>query len=210
MLNSAAMFALPATSGSLESRIFAVTKKTALLRDQIEQVFSTITGLEILELGCGTGLMGPNLIESGAIYTGLDVSTVALEQARQHAPQASFVEGNLVDFRLDHRFDLVFLGDVLLHIVDDRNWELAMANVAKHVKGTGLALIKEEAGEVRSNPAPHVVLRNRREYSTMCSQLGFRFEASSSPGFFSFSTRISTFSAPRRGRLDALSLQESE
>lgn len=169
---------------SVEENIRGYGKKIGHLRDQIEEQFQRVAGLEILELGCGTGLMAPSLIESGAIYTGLDVSPVAREQARQLAPEGCFVEGNLVDFRMDHCFDLVFLTDVLLHVVDDQNWTLALANIFRHVKYTGLALIKEDIGEERLNPAPHVVLRNRIEYSTMCRDFGFRFDTTISPGFF--------------------------
>lgn len=74
--------------------------------------------LEILDVGCGTGLNAKEIASNGHIVTGVDVSSVAIEKFRQ----AGF-DGKQCDISYgipfhDHSFDLVFASDVIEHLVD--------------------------------------------------------------------------------------------
>jgi len=76
-------------------------------------------GMEVLELGCGTGLFTREFARSGARLTALDISPDLLELARREVPAANvnFVGGNAyaMDFPPE-RFDCVVGSSVLHHL----------------------------------------------------------------------------------------------
>ncbi|HEY9667172.1 MAG TPA: class I SAM-dependent methyltransferase [Coleofasciculaceae cyanobacterium] len=72
---------------------------------------------EVLELGCGTGLLARQLLEFGNTVTGLDISEVAISQLPKQIrgivstlPKIPFSE---------HTFDVVVGTEILEHIDDD-------------------------------------------------------------------------------------------
>ena len=58
----------------------------------IEQSFAPISGRDILDIGCGTGVLARSLAKLGAVVTGIDPSSEALVRARETAPAATFHE----------------------------------------------------------------------------------------------------------------------
>jgi ubiquinone/menaquinone biosynthesis C-methylase UbiE len=77
----------------------------------------------VLEVGCGCGYLALELARLGRIVTGIDVSSVAIDQARKHAtrlPQGSMVDfevGNATDLAFpDHAFSMVYSVEVLEHL----------------------------------------------------------------------------------------------
>ena len=77
--------------------------------------------LEVLDLGCGGGLMSEAYARRGARVTGVDPSTVSLKVARAHARESSLSirykqgRGEALPFP-DASFDLVSCCDVLEHV----------------------------------------------------------------------------------------------
>jgi SAM-dependent methyltransferase len=59
----------------------------------------------VLEPGCGSGRMLTALGERGLGVTGIDRSKAMVDYAREHAPAAEVVLGDMTDFELDRRFD---------------------------------------------------------------------------------------------------------
>jgi 2-polyprenyl-3-methyl-5-hydroxy-6-metoxy-1,4-benzoquinol methylase len=73
---------------------------------------------DVLELGCGTGILARQLLEFGNTVTGLDISEVAIAQLPQ---EIQGVVATLPSIPLpDRRFDVVVGTEVLEHIDDDR------------------------------------------------------------------------------------------
>ena len=75
----------------------------------------------MLDLGCGTGLLGAALAQAGATITGIDLSAemMALAAARGH--YAQLVKGDLVEHMRAAgaaTFDAVLAADVLVYIGD--------------------------------------------------------------------------------------------
>ena len=68
----------------------------------------------VLELGCGTGKLLVPLAQRGLDVTGLDLSPTMLERARVLALHAGIevplIHGDMRNFELGRRFDLVFVG----------------------------------------------------------------------------------------------------
>lgn len=72
-------------------------------------------GIDVLELGCGTGRITLDLAGRVRSITGVDMSTEMLERAREKCAGSGFadritlVEGNIADIDLGRAFDLVIL-----------------------------------------------------------------------------------------------------
>jgi len=80
--------------------------------DLIEEL-SARAGVEnptLFDLGCGTGALVKALALRGYTAEGLDLSPQMIEIARRNAdgiPNASFLVGNMVEFRVDQQYDIV-------------------------------------------------------------------------------------------------------
>lgn len=72
----------------------------------------------ILDVGCGNGVIPKLLKENGLQfdYIGTDISEAALEQARQHLSEGTFVRAGMEQPpELDGTFDIVIFSEVLLY-----------------------------------------------------------------------------------------------
>jgi predicted TPR repeat methyltransferase len=77
-------------------------------------------GLDILDLGCGTGLAGEHLVSLKGKMTGVDLSPKMLEKAKQRGIYDELIQGELIQF-LDAQkatFDVVVCADVFIYIGD--------------------------------------------------------------------------------------------
>jgi len=75
----------------------------------------------VLDLGCGDGTSAALLTEAGHEVHGLDLSSAAIELARQRAPSASFEVGSFLDAPLPAECDAVLAaGEVLGYAIDSR------------------------------------------------------------------------------------------
>lgn len=81
-----------------------------------EQHFS-----HVLDLGCGTGLMGSLLYHQAQMMTGVDVSTKMLEIAKQKKYYEHLIHNDIIDF-LQHSkprtYDLIVATDVFVYFGD--------------------------------------------------------------------------------------------
>ncbi len=54
-------------------------------------------GADVLELGCGTGVLTTNRLATRFAITGVDISERSITQARRNVPEATFVHANMTD-----------------------------------------------------------------------------------------------------------------
>lgn len=77
---------------------------------------------KILDFGCGTGWLSAILGRFGPT-TGIDLSLLAIEKARQKYPDVQFIASDFVDLEMrDEKFDIVVSQEVIEHVADQAGY----------------------------------------------------------------------------------------
>jgi SAM-dependent methyltransferase len=93
----------------------------------------------LLELGCGTGTILAGLHRFSR--TGIDRSPEMLAIAREKVPEARLIEGDIADFHLAERFDVVIcVFDTLNHLPTFELWQALFACVKEHLAEGGVLI----------------------------------------------------------------------
>jgi predicted TPR repeat methyltransferase len=114
-----------------------------LLADAIKRYASSNT-LDILDMGCGTGLMGEHIRPLRRTLTGVDLSANMLEKARQRQIYDQLFCCDLIEFlrSQDRIFDLAVAADVLVYLGD---LSLVFQGVGRALRAGGLFCFSVEA-----------------------------------------------------------------
>ena len=105
--------------------------------------FSSWTGKEVLEVGCGIATDGVRFARAGARYAGIDASADALELARRRFAleglDAALVRASATELPFpDDSFDLVYSHGVLHHLEET---EVAVRELHRVLRPGGTALV---------------------------------------------------------------------
>ena len=93
-----------------------------------------LTGLRIIDIGCGGGLLAEPMARLGATVTGIDVTEAAIIAATAHAKQANMD----IDYRCctaedlastGVTFDVIYASEVIEHVADRGLFIKAIANM---------------------------------------------------------------------------------
>jgi SAM-dependent methyltransferase len=132
----------------------------------------------VLDLGCGIGMLAAAFLREGLHYTGVDISPTAVEIATGRHPQARFAVGNIADLPFAEPFDIVIERTVFIHLVEDAYWQSTLAQVKRSLSPGGVfILIDQLPRDVAIAPASaaHVKFRGYAEYEAAFARLGLRF-----------------------------------
>lgn len=90
-----------------------------LLVEQLAR-FSRLRDMDVLDLGCGTGLLGPLLRPLARTLTGVDLSANMLQKAAERRLYDDLVQSELTQFLAtrDECFDLAIAADVFVYLGD--------------------------------------------------------------------------------------------
>ncbi len=104
-------------------------------------------GEPVLEIACGSGRLTIPLAEKGFDIKGLDISDKMLELADEKAQsrnvELDLVKGDMTDFDLNEKFNLIFIpAQSLSHLYDVSAVEKCFACVKKHLNDDGRFLIE--------------------------------------------------------------------
>lgn len=99
---------------------------------------SGLAGKEVLDVGCGGGILSDAMARKGARVTGIDLSTKALKVAQLHAleagtPEVQYREVSAEDLALESpaRYDVVTCMEMLEHVPDPSSIVDACARLVK-------------------------------------------------------------------------------
>jgi len=125
------------------ARVRYITSHAARLLHQPQS--SPLQGLDILDIGCGGGLLAEPLARLGAKVTGIDASEGAIAAARDHAERAGLTitydhitAEDLADRGLS--FDIIIASEVVEHVSDRRGFLATMARFG-HADAPSMAVL---------------------------------------------------------------------
>ena len=101
-------------------------------------LFLETGGKTVLELACGTGRLAHIFLREGAQYTGLDIESDFVRDAKRKLSEfkdlVSIIKGDMRSFRLGKKFDLIFIGfNSFLHLLTDKDAENFFRCVKNHM-----------------------------------------------------------------------------
>jgi SAM-dependent methyltransferase len=99
-----------------------------------------VSGLDVLDAGCGTGYLSNQLHDRGAVVTGVDLSERMIAIARAQYPGIEFRVDSCAELRTlpDSCFDLVLSNYVLMDVPDLEN---AVASLHRVLRTNGRAVL---------------------------------------------------------------------
>lgn len=135
-INSAIAFA------GQEHDFFIRVKRDHLMR-MARLKCGELSGLEVLDLGCGVGTYHAGLQNVFRELHGIDVSPQSIERARTESPFVHYkaYEGGVLPYPAN-RFDLIF-AICVMHHVPPANWVEFTNEILRTLRPGGLALIFE-------------------------------------------------------------------
>lgn len=103
------------------------------------QVLGDVSGLSVLDVGCGEGRFCRMLASRGAIMTGLDPTTALIESASSRQPEGRYVQGSAENLPFEGgSFDIVVSYVTLCDIAD---YKAAITEMARVLKPGGRLIV---------------------------------------------------------------------
>ena len=100
------------------------------------------SGKLLLDVGCGTGAHIARLVDEFDC-TGIDDNEEMIKIARMKVPVASFLRGNMLEFELDRRFDVVIsMFGTIGYATSLGDLQRVMDNIASHLEEGGVAVLE--------------------------------------------------------------------
>jgi SAM-dependent methyltransferase len=137
--------------------------------------FTSASRYDVLDMGCGFGHLA-GLYDAEfpqASYTGVDISSRAIDHARATRPRHEFFAGDVVSWsHPDHRrFDVVQSINVLQLLVDDAEFVAAFKNLVRHLAADGVIVVPLAFSDQPSlNPLHRI--RTRESFDRLLRELG--------------------------------------
>jgi len=143
---------------SVERRHFWFAARNDIILSTIRGVIGTVSGLRVLDIGCGTGFVTGALERAGMDAWGIDMHHAALMHARPRVRGPLFANrASTLPFFQD--FDLASLFDVIEHLDDDVG---ALQQAATVLKPRGCVVVTVPAGQHLWTKYDEVIGHKRR------------------------------------------------
>ena len=101
-----------------------------------------IKNLDVLDLGCGGGLVSESLARLNANVTGVDFVKNNIEVAKKHALKKklkiNYIQDDIEKLKLSKKFDLIIMFEILEHLND---WSSFLVKIKKNLNKNGIIII---------------------------------------------------------------------
>ncbi|QOP41398.1 methyltransferase domain-containing protein [Sulfurimonas marina] len=132
---------------------------------------------KVLDLGCGTGLLGKNIVDLFPNLVGVDISTNMIEETRKKEIYTTLYINDIHDFLFKNvkKFDLIIAADVFIYIGDLQG---VFSSVKKSLSNNGYFIFTIELSS-ETNTSNHQLAKSGRFSHTMeyveslCKENGF-------------------------------------
>ena len=119
-------------------RINYIKNNIKLVHNKVTKYNKILKGLEILDLGCGGGLVCEPLARLGANVTGIDFVKNNIKTAKLHAKNSklkiNYINQDLFSIKLSKKFDIILMLEIIEHLND---WEDGVNKILKNLKPKG-------------------------------------------------------------------------
>jgi SAM-dependent methyltransferase len=134
----------------------------------------------VLDLGCGSGSTG-NELDAATYqhYTGVDISEVAIEKARQRTDangrgdKSRYVQSDIFSYVPDQTFDVILFRDSIYYIPRGRITSM-LDRYSKHLRDTGVFIVRIAS---RSDKYQPIVDRIERHFDVVEERVSDQPEA---------------------------------
>lgn len=134
----------------------------------LARIKQPLAGSHIFEVGCGIGFYTNYFAQNDvAEYFGLDISPTSVKTLKRRYPSFHFVCADITEsspIAISNHFDIVFVADVLFHIVEDRRFERAISSMASCLRAGGWLIVSDIFPQQTVQAAAHVRLRSYSDY----------------------------------------------
>lgn len=97
---------------------------------------------KVLEIGCGNGFYTKLLYDLGAKdYVGIDITDVLFPELKRNFPEYKFIKKDITKDRIEGKFDLILMIDVIEHIVNKDKLTSALDNVKNCLSDNGIFVV---------------------------------------------------------------------
>lgn len=115
---------------------------------------------DVLDVGCGTGILTREVVKHAGNTTGFDLSESMLSVARKVCPEATFRQGNVLDLPFDDAsFDAVVSAFMLMFVPDPKQ---AIAQMRRVLRPGG-RIVASVWQELSSNPVYDALVESIRD-----------------------------------------------
>lgn len=142
--------------------------KARKLEDVLSYNCIEVKGKSVCDIGCGTGFYTDFYLRRGAEdIVGIDITSVSVENLKKKYPNCSFVQDSIASSgilnKINRKFDIVNIFDVLYHITDDAAFKQALSNICDLAKQNGFIVFTDTWTGDR-HFSEHVKKRDREGY----------------------------------------------
>ena len=141
-------------------------KEEADFVKKIVKKYKTSKGNELLDVCCGHGWHDKFLKKNFKI-TGIDASKTILKFAKKKNPKIKYVQGDMRNFNLRKKFDVVMSFDGMMYNLNYKDLEKTIKNLVRHLAEGGILIfhldrLRENFKQfgIVSNPEGHQFFRN--------------------------------------------------
>lgn len=147
------------------------------------------TPKEILDLGCGTGLLCDAYADKGHKVTGVDPAVAMLKIARQkkHGKNINWIQSKAEDFKSQYLFDLIIMtGHAFQVLLEEQDVESVFATMRDHLKPEGTIVFESRNPnidwkskwdyEISLNTIYGPMQESRRFINFVCDKMTFKLE----------------------------------